>query len=60
MFLRIIIIVLISYFLLRIIKNWLFSASKQPQVKEKAPGKDENIQQKYADKIEDADFEELE
>jgi len=42
------------------VKNWLSEVSKKPQVKEKDVSKDENIQQKYADKIEDADFEELE
>lgn len=60
MFLRIILIGLVTYFVLKMIKNWLSGVLKQPQVKEKDVPKDENIQQKYADKIEDADFEELE
>lgn len=60
MFLRIILIGLLTYFVLKMVKNWLSEVSKKPQVKEKDVSKDENIQQKYADKIEDADFEELE
>ena len=60
MFLKIILVGLLTYFVLKMVKNWLSEMSKQPQEKEKDVPKDENIQQKYADKIEDADFEELE
>lgn len=62
MLLRIILLSILGYLILNVVKNWISGALSQPRVKEqKSPGdKEENIQKKYANKIEDADFEELE
>ena len=59
MFLRIILLSILGYFVFKTVKNWLLGAPPKSRVKEKEAPKEDNIQQKYANKIEDADFEEL-
>ena len=59
MFLRIILLSILAYFILKTVKNWLLGTPTKSRFKQKeAPG-DDDIQKKYGDKIEDTDFEEL-
>jgi len=57
---KFIILLLLGYFIYRTLKNFLMGPVPKAKVKKNDQPKDENFQQKYADKIEDADFEELE
>lgn len=60
MFLRIILLSILAYFVFKTVKNWLLGTPTKSQFKQKEAPEDDDIQKKYGDKIEDADFEELE
>jgi len=59
-FLRIIFMSIIAYFVFKFVRNWLLGPSTKTHFKQKDEHRDDDIQKKYGDKIEDADFEELE
>lgn len=59
-FLRVIIFMVLGYYIFKIVKQFLLGSQTKAHVKQNDKRKEENIQEKYADKIEDADFEELE
>ena len=58
--LRIIIFAALGYFIFKTIKRFLLGAQTKAHEKKHDKKSEENIQDKYADNIEDADFEELE
>ena len=60
MFLRIIFLGILTYFVFKFIKNWILGAPTKTHFKQKDEQRDDDIQKRYGDKIEDADFEELE
>lgn len=60
MFLRIILLSILGYFVFKTIRNWLLGTPTKSRFKQKDVPPDDDIQKKYSDKIEDADFEELE
>lgn len=60
MLLRIIFLSILAYFVLKFVRNWLLGAPTKSEFKQKEPPQDDDIQKKYRDKIEDADFEEIE
>lgn len=57
---RIIIFAALGYYIFKTIKRFLLAPQAKAQQKTHDKKSEENIQDKYADKIEDADFEELE
>jgi hypothetical protein len=57
--LRLIIIALIGFLIFRFIRNIFLGPSPRGRVKNDKPGTEEDFQQKHRNKIEDADFEEL-
>jgi len=59
-FLRIILLSILGYFVFKVVRNWLLGAPTKSRFKQKDVPTDDDIQKKYSDKIEDADFEELE
>lgn len=58
--LRIIIFAALGYFFFKIIKRFLLGTQAKAHEKKHDKKREENIQDKHADNIEDADFEELE
>ena len=58
--LRIVVFAALGYYIFKTIKNLLLGSQVKPSMKKHEKTKDENIQEKYKDKIEDADFEEFE
>ena len=58
--LRIIIFVALGYYIFKTIKRFLLGTQTKAHKKKHDKKKEGNIQDKYADNIEDADFEELE
>ena len=60
MFLRIIFLSIIGYFVFKAVKNWLLGTPTKTQFKQKEAPPDDDIQKRYGDKIEDADFEDIE
>ena len=60
MFLRIIFLSIIAYFVFKVVKNWLMGTPTKTHFKQKEAPRDDDIQKKYGDKIEDADFEDIE
>jgi hypothetical protein len=59
-FLRIIFLSIIAYFVLKFVRSWFLGAPTKTHFKQKDEHRDDDIQKRYGDKIEDADFEELE
>jgi hypothetical protein len=59
MYLRLIVLSIVGYFIYRSIKRFLSGSPAKAKVKKSDKPKEENFQKKYADKIEDANFEEL-
>jgi len=57
---KFIILSLVGYFIYRTVKGFLLGTTSKANVKENDKPKEEDFQNKFADKIEDADFEELE
>jgi len=57
--LRFILLAVLGFILIRFIRNLLFGPSPQSRVKSNVQNKDEDFQAKHKNKIEDADFEEL-
>ena len=60
MFLRIIFLSILAYFVLKFVRNLFLGTPTKSQFKQKETPQDDDIQKKYRDKIEDADFEEIE
>ena len=60
MFLRIILLSILAYFIFKFVRNLILGAPTKSKFKQKEATREEDIQKKYGDKIEDADFEELE
>ena len=58
-FLRFIFFILIGYYIYRVVKNLLVRRPDNPHVKGNER-KNDSIQKQYKNKIEDADFEEIE
>ena len=58
--LRIVVFAAIGYYIFKTIKNLLLGSQIKTRMKKNEKRKEENIQEKYRDKIEDADFEEFE
>jgi len=56
---RILLISILGYLVYKMIRP-LFLGSAPQNTRDKREGEEDNIQKKYADKIEDADFEEIE
>jgi len=59
-FFRIILISILTYFVFKTVKSWFLGNSTKSKFKQKEQAVDDDIQKKYGDKIEDADFEEIE
>ena len=57
---KFIVLTLLGYFIYRTLKGFLTASVPKAKINKNDKPRDDNFQQKYADKIEDADFEELE
>lgn len=57
---KFIILMLFGYFVYRMLKGFLLGTGVKANMKRNDKPREENFQQKHADNIEDADFEELE
>ena len=59
MFLRILLLSILGFIIFRSVRNFFLGASSKERVKNKPVQEEEDFQEKHKNKIEDADFEEL-
>lgn len=57
---KFIVLFLLGFFIYKTIRNFLAGPAVKAKMKKNDKSTDDNFQKKYSDKIEDADFEELE